>query len=104
MREIFQCISALQQESIESSVVLIKSIDTNSAHVKSINIKAIVAIVDTCYETLIRTLNSTADIVLSWLEEDRESVSAELNFPHLIAMVMMAKKKKDWFQPNNKGE
>ena len=71
---------------------------------KSINIKAIVAIVDTCYETLIRTLNSTADIVLSWLEEDRESVSAELSFPHLTAMVMMAKKKKDWFQPNNKGE
>ena len=71
---------------------------------KSIHIKAIVASVHTCYETLMRTLDSTADIVLSWLEEDRESVSAELNFPHLIAMVMMAKKKKDWFQPNNKGE
>ena len=71
---------------------------------KSINIKAIVGIADTCYETLMRTLNSTADIVLSWLEEDRESVSAKLSFAHLIAMVMMAKEKKDWFQPNNKGE
>ena len=71
---------------------------------KSINIKAIVAIVDTCYETLMRTLDSTADIILSWLEDNRESISAEFNFPHFIAMAMMAKKKTDWFQTNNKGE
>ena len=71
---------------------------------KTINLKAMVAIVHTCYETLMRTLDSTADIVLSWLEENRESISAELNFPHFIAMVMMAKKRKEWHQPNNKGE
>ena len=78
--EIGLCISALELQRVNSSVELIKSIDTNATHVKTINLKAMVAILHTCYETLMRTLDSTADIVLSWLEENRESISASWTF------------------------
>ena len=76
----------------------------NSADVKMIHLRAMVASVRTCYETLMQTLDSTVDIVLAWLDENRENVSKALNFPHFFAMTMMAKGSKDWFQPDDKGD
>ena len=69
-----------------------------------INLRAMMANVSACFETLLRVLTSTSDIVLAWLEETRHSVGEDTNFHHLFAMTMKARQCNYWFRPGDKGE
>ena len=96
--------SALQGGHVNSSIELIKALDKTSAEVKKENLKALVTIVATCYEALSKTLDLTFGIVSTWLEDYGELVADEPKYPSFLAVTMSAQDKKDWFQPNNKGE
>ena len=76
----------------------------SSLEIKIINLRAMMANVSACYATLSRVLASTGDIVLSWLEEARQSAGEDINFHHLFAMAMKAGQYKHWFMPDDKGE
>ena len=97
-------ISALLEGHVLSSVELIKSLQGSSYEVKAMNLRALVTIVTTCFEVLSKTLDSIASMVLVWLEEAREIVATESNFPYFLAMTMRANGNKNWFIPDDKGD
>ena len=66
--------------------------------------KALVTIVTTCFEVISKTLDSIASIVSVWLEETREIVATESNFPYFLAMTMRANGNEYWLKPDDKGD
>ena len=97
-------ISALLEGHVQSSVELIKSLQGSSYEVKAMNLRALVTIVTTCFEVLSKTLDSIASMVLVWLEEAREIVATESNFPYFLAMTMRANGNEYWLKPDDKGD
>ena len=97
-------ISALLEGHVLSSVELIKSLQGSSYEVKAMNLRALVTIVTTCFEVLSKTLDSIASMVLVWLEEAREIVATESNFPYFLAMTMRANGNEYWLKPDDKGD
>ena len=97
-------LSALQGGHISSSVQLIKALERNSPEAKMTNLKALVAIVATCYDVLSKVLESTHGIISIWLKDNRVALTQESNYFHFLALTMKAEGNKDWFQPYDKGE
>ena len=96
-------ISALLEGHVQSSVELIKSIQESPHEVKAMNLRALVTSVASCFEVLSKTLDSAASIVSVWLEEARDTVVRESNFPYFLAMAMRANGNKGWFKQDDKG-
>ena len=68
------------------------------------NLKALVAIVATCYDALSKVLESTHGIISIWLKDNRLAIAQDSNYFHFLALTMKAEGNKDWFQPDDEGE
>ena len=56
------------------------------------------------FEDISKVLESSSDIVLELMEEERENFAGDIKFYFLQAMAMRAKQCTDWFKPEDKGE
>ena len=56
------------------------------------------------FESISNVLVSSVDIVLGFMEEEREYFTDDITFYFLLAMIMRAKQCPDWFKPEDKSE
>ena len=83
---------------------LIKVIQRSSSEVKKTNLKILMENVSACFDSISNILESSSDIVLGLMEEERENLTGDIKFYFLLAMAMRAKQCTDWFKPDDKGE
>ena len=102
--EVHFVISALQGGNVASCVEMIKVIQRSSSEGKKTSLRVIMENVSAYFETISNVLVSSSDIVLGWMEEERENLAGDIKFYFLFAMAMRAKQCTDWFNPDDKGK
>ena len=89
---------------VYSAVVIIKSLQEQSQHVRLLTLRAIIGSVGVSFRTLTEVLKSTGDIVWELMQENKSSLNKVGNFYRLLAMTMRAMSRFDWFEPENQGK